>query len=143
MFHERNTAVHVSEHEGRAERRPPTPGELQAFFDAADGHVDRAAGRRRKGWLAAFRDATLFKVVYGRGLFSGVRQWAGGLTSRVCAAQRLMLRGYRARQVWCKQPGRRCPAGVSPGRVLRRGGDVSSGRAGIVGVVGESVVRDA
>ena len=46
----------------------PTRAELQAFFDAADGHVERAAGWRRKGWLAAFRDATLFKVVYGWGL---------------------------------------------------------------------------
>ena len=68
VFHERNTAVHVSEHEGRPERRPLTRAELQAFFDAADGHVERAAGRRRKGWLAAFRDATLFKVIYGWGL---------------------------------------------------------------------------
>ena len=68
VFHERNTAVHVSEHEGRPERRPLTRAELQAFFDAADGHVERAAGWRRKGWLAAFRDATLFKVVYGWGL---------------------------------------------------------------------------
>ncbi len=59
VFHERNTAAHVSEHEGRPERRPLTRAELQAFFDAADGHVDRAAGWRRKGWLAAFRDATL------------------------------------------------------------------------------------
>jgi hypothetical protein len=68
VFHERNTAAHVSEHEGRPERRPLTRAELQAFFDAADGHVERAASRRRKGWLAAFRDATLFKVVYGWGL---------------------------------------------------------------------------
>ena len=68
VFHERNTAAHVSEHEGRPERRPLTRAELQAFFDAADGHVERAAGWRRKGWLAAFRDATLFKVVYGWGL---------------------------------------------------------------------------
>src|SRR6266566_5456351 len=38
VFHERNTAAHVSEHEGRPERRPLTRAELQAFFDAADGH---------------------------------------------------------------------------------------------------------
>ena len=30
--------------------------------------MERAASSRRKGWLAAFRDATLFKVVYGWGL---------------------------------------------------------------------------
>ncbi|HUZ51641.1 MAG TPA: hypothetical protein VMU94_03835 [Streptosporangiaceae bacterium] len=46
---ERNTAVHVSEHEGRPERRPLTRGELQAFFDTADDHVERAAGSRRRG----------------------------------------------------------------------------------------------
>ncbi len=68
VFHERNTAAHVCEHEGRPERRPLTRAELQAFFDAADDHVEKAAGSRRKGWLAAFRDATLFKVVYGWGL---------------------------------------------------------------------------
>jgi site-specific recombinase XerD len=68
VFHERNTAVHVSEHEGRPERRPLTRGELQSFFDAADDHVERASRSRRKGWLASFRDATLFKVVYGWGL---------------------------------------------------------------------------
>jgi integrase/recombinase XerC len=68
VFHERNTAVHVSEHEGRPERRPLTRGELQAFFDAADDHVERASSSLRKGWLASFRDATLFKVIYGWGL---------------------------------------------------------------------------
>jgi integrase/recombinase XerC len=30
--------------------------------------VERAAGSGRKGWLAAFRDATLFKTMYGWGL---------------------------------------------------------------------------
>ena len=68
VFHERNTAAHVSEREGRPGRRPLTRAELQAFFDAADDHVEKAAGSRRKGWLVAFRDATLFKVVYGWGL---------------------------------------------------------------------------
>jgi site-specific recombinase XerD len=68
VCHEGNTAVHAAEYEGRPERRPLTRAELQAFLDAADDHVERAAGSRRKGWLAAFRDATLFKVVYGWGL---------------------------------------------------------------------------
>ena len=49
-------------------RRPLTRAELQAFFDAADDHVEKAACSRRKGWLAAFRDSALFKVVYGWGL---------------------------------------------------------------------------
>jgi integrase/recombinase XerC len=73
VCHEGNTAVHAAEYEGRPERRPLTRPELQAFPDAADDHAERAAGSRRKGWLAAFRDATLFKVVYGWGLFSRVR----------------------------------------------------------------------
>jgi integrase/recombinase XerC len=68
VCHEGNTAVHAADYEGRPERRPLTRAELQAFFDAADGHVEKAAGSRRKGWLAAFRDATVFKVIYGWGL---------------------------------------------------------------------------
>jgi hypothetical protein len=40
--------------------------------------VEKAAASRRKGWLVSFRDATLFKVVYGWGLFSRGRPCAGG-----------------------------------------------------------------
>ena len=68
VCHEWNTAVHVAEYEGRPERRPLTRAELQAFFDAADDRVESAASSGRKGWLAAFRDVTLFKTVYGWGL---------------------------------------------------------------------------
>lgn len=68
VCHEDNLAVHVADSEGRLERRPLTRTELQAFFDAADDRVERAAASRRKGWLATFRDACLFKVVYGWGL---------------------------------------------------------------------------
>ena len=68
VCHEDNLAVHVADSEGRPERRPLTREELQAFFDAADDLVERAASSRRKGWLATFRDASLFKVVYGWGL---------------------------------------------------------------------------
>ena len=68
VCHEGNTAVHAADYEGRPERRPLTRAELQSFFDAADDHVEKAAGSRRKGWLAAFRDATVFKVIYGWGL---------------------------------------------------------------------------
>jgi len=67
VCYEGNTAVHAAEYEGRPERRPLTRAELQAFLDAADDHVGRAAASRRKGWLAAFRDATVFKVIYGWG----------------------------------------------------------------------------
>jgi site-specific recombinase XerD len=41
---------------------------LQRFLDYADDQVERAVRAKRKGALAAYRDATLFKVVYGWGL---------------------------------------------------------------------------
>ena len=56
--------------------------ELQAFFDAADDRAERMAGAGRKGWLAAFRDATLFKVAYGRGCGAGRRRCLTWWTSR-------------------------------------------------------------
>lgn len=68
VCHEDNLASHVADYEGRPGRRRLTRAELQAFFDAADDRVERAVASRRKGWLAIFRDATLFKVIYGWGL---------------------------------------------------------------------------
>ncbi len=68
ICHELNRAVHVDEREDRPGRRPLTRGELQALLDVADDAVERAAASRRKGWLTAFRDATLLKVIYGWGL---------------------------------------------------------------------------
>ncbi len=41
---------------------------LQALFDYADDRVVQVRASGRKGWLAAFRDATLFKVTYAYGL---------------------------------------------------------------------------
>jgi len=68
ICHDWNTTVHVADYEGRPGRRPLTREELQALFDAADARVDQVRRRGRKGWLAAFRDATLLKVLYGWGL---------------------------------------------------------------------------
>lgn len=68
ICHEDNLAGHVADYEGRPGRRPLTRQELQAFFDAADDRVEQAAALGRKGWLATFRDASLFKVIYGWGL---------------------------------------------------------------------------
>jgi len=68
LLDERNRAVHVTEGEGRVGRRPLTRAELEALFDTADAAVEEAACSPRKGWLAAFRDATLLKVIYGWGL---------------------------------------------------------------------------
>jgi site-specific recombinase XerD len=68
LLHERNTIVHVTEYEGDPRRRPLTYDEVQALFDAADGRVEEIRSRRRKGALAALRDATLLKVIYAFGL---------------------------------------------------------------------------
>lgn len=68
ICHEWNTATHVSPHEGRPGVRPFTRKELQLFFDHADAQVERAQRLGRKGWIAAFRDATLFKTIYAYGL---------------------------------------------------------------------------
>jgi integrase/recombinase XerC len=63
-----NTAVHVTDYEGDPARRALTRTELQALFDAADDTVAGIRSRGRKGWLPAFRDATMLKVAYGWGL---------------------------------------------------------------------------
>lgn len=68
ICHEWNTIAHLSEYEGDPGNRPFTRQELQRFFDYADDQVDRAVRAKRKGALAAYRDATLFKVIYAWGL---------------------------------------------------------------------------
>ena len=42
--------------------------ELVMFFDYCDARVSDRRARRRKGALAAFRDAALFKTIYAWGL---------------------------------------------------------------------------
>ncbi|MGW9597652.1 tyrosine-type recombinase/integrase [Streptomyces chartreusis] len=76
ILHEWNTVTHSSEYEGDAGRRPLTYDEVQALFDAADARVAEIRARRRKGSLAALRDAILLKTVYAYGLR---RQEACGL----------------------------------------------------------------
>ena len=68
ICHEWNTIAHLNDYEGSPEARPLSREELQRFFDYADEQVERAAGSHRKGALAAYRDATMFKVIYGWGL---------------------------------------------------------------------------
>ncbi|GAB2675978.1 hypothetical protein GCM10027194_05190 [Thalassiella azotivora] len=68
VFHEWNTVVHVEEAEARPAVRALTREEIQRFFDYADDRVVAAQRSGRKGWLAAWRDATLFKVTYAFGL---------------------------------------------------------------------------
>ncbi|HET6298084.1 MAG TPA: tyrosine-type recombinase/integrase [Kribbella sp.] len=68
ILHEWNTVTHSSEYEGSPGRRPLTYDEVQALFDAADGRVEEIRSRRRKGALAAMRDAAILKTVYAYGL---------------------------------------------------------------------------
>lgn len=68
ICHEWNTIAHLNDYEGNPEARPLSRMEMQRFLDYADDQVERAARSHRKGALAAYRDATLFKVIYGWGL---------------------------------------------------------------------------
>lgn len=65
---ESNTTAHLVDYEGDPDRRPLSREELQRFFDYADDRVERAVRSGRKGALTAYRDATMFKVIYGWGL---------------------------------------------------------------------------
>ncbi len=67
VIHEVNAAAHVADSEAEPARRAFTRSELQALFDYADEQVARKRALGRKGWLPAFRDATIFKVAYGYG----------------------------------------------------------------------------
>jgi integrase/recombinase XerC len=68
VCHEWNTVEHLQDYEGDPDRRPVTRDELQRLFDHIDDRVDFAIRHGRKGALTAYRDATLFKVMYGWGL---------------------------------------------------------------------------
>lgn len=68
ICHDENTNRHLQGYEGSPGRRPLTRDELQQFLDRVDGEVESRLGLGRKGALLAYRDATLFKVMYGWGL---------------------------------------------------------------------------
>jgi len=68
VFHEWNTIDHLDAYEGDPEARPFSREELQAFLDYADAQVERAVAGHHKGALTAYRDATVFKVIYAWGL---------------------------------------------------------------------------
>lgn len=63
--------LHVQQNESDPKKRVFTKAELHAFFAHCDNEVARIRAFGRKGWLPAFRDATLFKTAYAFGLFSG------------------------------------------------------------------------
>ena len=64
VFFEWNTATHVQDNEQSPAKRAFTKRELQDFFDHADDQVALIAASGCKGWLPAYRDATMFKVAY-------------------------------------------------------------------------------
>ncbi|MFE9500755.1 hypothetical protein [Streptomyces collinus] len=68
ICHEWNTIAHLNDYEGRPEARPFTREDIQRFLDYADDQVERAGWAKRKGALAAYRDASLFKAIYVWGL---------------------------------------------------------------------------
>ena len=119
VLHEHNMISHVAEFEGGPARRPLTYDEVQALFDAADGRVETIRASRRKGALAALRDAVLLKTVYAFGLrrreacgpgpgrsspqsagraFRPVRRAAGAFRQVLTAAPR-----PGARCCWCRR----------------------------------------
>lgn len=67
LCHAWNTAAHLVDYEAEASRRPMPREEFQYSLDHADAQVDRVVRADREGALAAYRDATAFKVVYGWG----------------------------------------------------------------------------
>jgi site-specific recombinase XerD len=67
VLNEVNSAAHVADVEADAAKRAFTRIELQALFDYADDQVARKRALGRKGWVSAFRDATIFKTAYSFG----------------------------------------------------------------------------
>ena len=68
VINEANAAAHVAEIESEPTKRAFTRVELQMLFDHADEQVAVKRRLGRKGWTAAFRDATMIKVAYAFGL---------------------------------------------------------------------------
>lgn len=68
VIDERNRIAHVTDFEGQPGRRPLSREELTAFFEFCDARVHHRRALGRKGALAAFRDAALFKTIYAFGL---------------------------------------------------------------------------
>ena len=54
--------------ESEPSKRAFTRAELQTLFDYADEQIEAKRRRGRKGWVSAFRDATMIKVAYSYGL---------------------------------------------------------------------------
>jgi integrase/recombinase XerC len=82
---ERNLIVHVAEFEAHPGCRPLSRQELQAFFDHCDTRVSGRRALKRKGSLAALRDAALFKTMYGGGCAAwSARSWMWSISRATC-----------------------------------------------------------
>ncbi|WP_304466249.1 tyrosine-type recombinase/integrase [Cryobacterium sp. M15] len=68
VCHEWNTVRHLVDYEGRPGRRPLTRKEIQNLLDHVDAEVGTRLDEQKKGALQVYRDATIFKVIYGWGL---------------------------------------------------------------------------
>lgn len=68
VINEVNSAAHVADSEAEPRKRAFTRSELQTLFDTVDDQVAARRAAGRKGWLSAFRDATLLKTAYAFGL---------------------------------------------------------------------------
>jgi integrase/recombinase XerC len=63
-----NLPVHTVDTEASPGRRPLTKAECQALFDASDDRAATVRHKEVKGFVPAFRDATMLKVAYAWGL---------------------------------------------------------------------------
>lgn len=71
ILFEENSIVHLTEFEGQTAVRPFTREELVVFFDYCGARVNELRRLRRKGSLAALREAAMFKTIYAWGLRRG------------------------------------------------------------------------
>ncbi|WOO98328.1 site-specific integrase [Micrococcus terreus] len=68
VFHEWNTARHAQDTVATPGKCPYTRDELEDLFDCADERVVRIRRSGAKGWIPAFRTATIMKAAYAWGL---------------------------------------------------------------------------
>ncbi|WP_248243322.1 tyrosine-type recombinase/integrase [Microbacterium kunmingense] len=68
LLHEWNSARHSQAAMAEPGKRPYTRDEIQDLFDCADDRVMRIRRAGAKGWVAAFRIATIMKTAYAWGL---------------------------------------------------------------------------
>jgi integrase/recombinase XerC len=68
VFDDANLIRHLHDYEADPAKRPLGRAEVDDFLAYCDAQVFERQRRGRKGWLTAFRDATIFKTLYAFGL---------------------------------------------------------------------------